>query len=141
MIQDENALSNKFDHSASSVIDKSLLKMKNCTKSRILKIIFCLLLLSLAIVFGYLSITYFTRPTYSVYESMFRQKLDHFDESNNETFQQQYFYHNSYWGGPGYPVFLKLGGEGDTTYGDIYSAWCQQYAKEFEALCITLEHR
>ena len=76
----------------------------------------------------------------------FDQKKDHFDANNAETFKQQYFVDDQFWGGPGtdgpgYPVFLYMGGEGDETERTFEFSWCAEYAQQFQALCISLEHR
>ena len=71
----------------------------------------------------------------------FDQKTDHFDADNAETFKQQYFVDYQFWRGPGYPVFLYMGGEGDETERTFEFSWCAEYAKEFQALCLSLEHR
>lgn len=39
------------------------------------------------------------------------QKVDHFDESNTDTFKQKYFTYDKFWKGPGHPIFFILGGE------------------------------
>ena len=38
-------------------------------------------------------------------------KVDNFDESNTDTYQQRFYVNDIYWQGTG-PVFLYIGGEG-----------------------------
>ena len=38
-------------------------------------------------------------------------KVDNFDESNTDTYQQRFYVNDVYWQGKG-PVFLYIGGEG-----------------------------
>ena len=73
--------------------------------------------------------------------SYFEQKIDHFDSNNLRTFYQQYFTDASNWRGPGDPVFLYMGGEADLTENAFYFSWCAEYAPQFNALCLALEHR
>ena len=137
---EEEALSNKFDQSSLESVKNK--KMKNCTKSKILKIVFVSVFILAVIAFVCVSTLHFSHPGSNVFESRFKQKLDHFDVSNKETFEQLFFYDNSHWGGPGYPTFLNLGGEGPVSHHEFkYRAWCEEYAREFKALCFILEHR
>ena len=82
-----------------------------------------------------------SNTSYPIIETYVEQKQDHFNDDNNQTWKQQYFVDTSKWGGPGYPVFLLLGGEWDITYHDFYKPWCHNYAFEFKAICFILEHR
>lgn len=72
----------------------------------------------------------------------FTQKLDHFDSQNSQTWQQRYLVNATFFQGGNAPVFLVLGGEGlmSTHYvsGHFIS---NQYAQEFGALIVALEHR
>jgi len=78
----------------------------------------------------------------SVKELWFTQRITHFDESNQRTWQQRYFVNDAYWNkDPLAPVFLMVGGEGAissqwVTYFKFVS-WAQQY----DALVVCLEHR
>ena len=72
----------------------------------------------------------------------FTQKVDHFDINNLERYQQQYFVDSSNWRGPGQgPVFLYMGGESDLNERTFEFSWCAEYAPEYGALCLALEHR
>lgn len=71
----------------------------------------------------------------------FTQRLDHFDDSNIRTWQQRYFYNDSFHLKPDGPVFLMIGGEGEAnpiwlTVGDM-----MKNAKVFGAFALLLEHR
>ncbi|KAG5677970.1 hypothetical protein PVAND_007682 [Polypedilum vanderplanki] len=70
----------------------------------------------------------------------FTQKLDHFDPTNNKTWQQRYNVNRQFFKHNG-PVFLMIGGEGE-----MRPKWIQKgawivYAQKFGALCFQLEHR
>ena len=67
--------------------------------------------------------------------------MDHFDANNDQTWEQQYYVDTSKWTGPGGPVFLYMGGEGDLGERTFTFSWCAEYAAEFGALCLGLEHR
>ena len=70
------------------------------------------------------------------------QKLDHFSDSDNRTWQQRYFVNDSLWEPSSGPVFLMLGGEGPAD-----PAWLatdtdiMRNAAKFKAMVIMLEHR
>lgn len=71
----------------------------------------------------------------------FNQRLDHFDDSNTNTWQQRYFYNDSHYVNSGGPVFLMIGGEGEAnpiwlTVGDM-----MKNAQVFGAFTFLLEHR
>lgn len=73
-------------------------------------------------------------------DEWYTQKLDHFDPTNNKTWQQRYQVNNSFYK-PGGPVFLMIGGEGEISANwMVQGAWIG-YAKEHGALCYQLEHR
>ena len=76
-----------------------------------------------------------------VTEEYLFQFVDHFDVMNNETWEQQYFVDEKHWKGPGYSVFLLLGGEWNAKTFAFQDSWCSEYAREFNALCLYLEHR
>jgi len=72
----------------------------------------------------------------------FTQTVDHYDPLNNATFQQQYYVNDTYWSGPGGPIFLLLGGEGPIGPDDVLSHFVlPTYAQKFGALIISVEHR
>lgn len=70
----------------------------------------------------------------------FTQRLNHFDEQDQTTWTQRYAINPQYWNGTG-PIFFMINGEGPM---DIVSVIGYQYvtwAKEFNALLVSLEHR
>jgi len=70
----------------------------------------------------------------------FTQKLTHFDGQDQRTWAQRYVINGTFWNGKG-PVFFMINGEGPL---DALSVVAYQYciwAKEFNALMISLEHR
>ncbi|KAE9550921.1 hypothetical protein FO519_005857 [Halicephalobus sp. NKZ332] len=72
----------------------------------------------------------------------FTQKIDHFDNGNTATFQQQYW-HSDKFAKPNGPQFLMLGGEGPASYYDVvYESYPHiQWASQVGAGLWTLEHR
>ncbi|XP_066273343.1 putative serine protease F56F10.1 [Branchiostoma lanceolatum] len=68
------------------------------------------------------------------------QRLDHYNDADLRTWQQRYFVNDTFFK-PGGPVFLMIGGEGTADpIWMVTGAWIE-YAKEFHALCVMLEHR
>ncbi|XP_050530554.1 putative serine protease K12H4.7 [Daktulosphaira vitifoliae] len=73
-------------------------------------------------------------------DEWFEQKLDHFNPIDNRTWKQRYQINTEYYKEGG-PIFLMIGGEGEiSALWMTNGAWIN-YAKEFNALCIQLEHR
>lgn len=71
----------------------------------------------------------------------YAQKVDHFDHSNAKTFQQKYYVNDTFWDKKG-PVFVNLGGEGPLTIHFVNGHFIlNQWAKEFNALVVAVEHR
>lgn len=71
----------------------------------------------------------------------FTQRLDHFDDSNTKTWQQRFFYNDTFHTKPDGPVFVMIGGEGTAnpiwlTVGDM-----MKNAEDFGAFTFLLEHR
>lgn len=70
------------------------------------------------------------------------QKLDHFSETDNRTWEQRFFVNDTLWDRGSGPVFLMLGGEGPAD-----PAWLatdtdiMRNAAKFNAIVISLEHR
>lgn len=71
----------------------------------------------------------------------FTQRLDHFDDSNTNTWQQRYFCNDSFYTKEGGPVFLMIGGEGAASPVWMVKGMWMEYAVEFGALTFMLEHR
>uniref|UniRef100_A0A914VBW8 Uncharacterized protein n=1 Tax=Plectus sambesii TaxID=2011161 RepID=A0A914VBW8_9BILA len=76
------------------------------------------------------------------YQYQFRQILDHFDDMNNQTWLQQYWYNPSYYQ-PGGPIFLMLGGESPAGLKWVTeeSLTFMVLAKKYNAAVFQLEHR
>ncbi|GAM18064.1 hypothetical protein SAMD00019534_012390 [Acytostelium subglobosum LB1] len=70
----------------------------------------------------------------------FTQRLDHFNQANQGTFQQRYVINDQYWDGTG-PVFMMINGEGPMDLGTVTGMKFVQWAETFKALIISLEHR
>lgn len=72
----------------------------------------------------------------------FDQKLDHFDESNDETWKQRYFSNDEYSKNNGIN-FLNIGGEGEESGRRIsYATYPMvQWGKALGAKLWNLEHR
>lgn len=65
-------------------------------------------------------------------------KLDHFSNTNNETFSQRYYVDDQYWNGNG-PIFFEIGGEGTLT--GAPAGFIGALAQQYNALILALEHR
>ena len=71
----------------------------------------------------------------------YTQQLDHFDRSNQDTWQQRYFVNDSLWQGQG-PVFFLVGWEGGMQASYVAGAWAiNAFAEQYSALIVCLEHR
>jgi len=73
-------------------------------------------------------------------ELWFTQQLDHFNQQNQQTWQQRYLEWDAVWDGKG-PIFFYTGNEVDIT--SIYdnSGFVMEAAAEFKALVVFGEHR
>lgn len=69
-----------------------------------------------------------------------QQRVDHVDPSNNETWKQRYFEYGRFFGGPGHPIFVIIGGE-DNIAGLVYPFVWNNLARSFGAHTCRLEHR
>lgn len=82
-------------------------------------------------------------PTSSRFASVPRYYTDQLiDHSNPEagTFSQKYYDQIQYFGGPGYPIFLILGGE-DPLESILYPFVSEVLAQKYSAYTMTVEHR
>ncbi|KAJ4455439.1 putative Thymus-specific serine protease [Paratrimastix pyriformis] len=71
-----------------------------------------------------------------------QQKLNHFDLSDSRTWSQKYYVNDSFWGGPGSPIFLMLGGEGPVNPNCVGGRFVfADWAQKFKAMAICVEHR
>jgi hypothetical protein len=76
-----------------------------------------------------------------IVNSWFTQKLDHFDPTNSNTWQQRFYVNDRFWTDRNGPIFLMIGGEGEaTSTWMLKGAWIK-YAEQFGALCFMVEHR
>ncbi|RZF35177.1 hypothetical protein LSTR_LSTR012382 [Laodelphax striatellus] len=76
----------------------------------------------------------------------FNQKLDHFDQSNNKTWKQRYYYNDDYYKvqRPAYdqlPMFLMIGGEAGIQGGWVNGGFWWEVGRDYRALFIYVEHR
>jgi len=70
----------------------------------------------------------------------FTQRLNHFDEQDQRTWQQRYLVNNQYWDGSG-PIFFLVNGEGPMDPAAVVAYQYVVFAQQFKALIVTLEHR
>jgi hypothetical protein len=74
----------------------------------------------------------------------FNQIVDHFDtgsEYEDMTWSHRYYQSTEYYGGPGHPIFVIVGGEGALDFGMLYPFVTQVLAKQFQAAVLQIEHR
>lgn len=68
------------------------------------------------------------------------QTVDHFDDSNDATFDQKYLLFEKFWKGPGHPILFILGGEEPLE--DLITPFVYYYmAKDLGAISFGVEHR
>lgn len=68
------------------------------------------------------------------------QLVDHFDPDNKKTWTQKYYKSDKYWGGPGHPIFLVVGGEGPATR-LLYPFINEMLGKKFKSFVLQPELR
>ncbi|XP_037068422.1 LOW QUALITY PROTEIN: putative serine protease K12H4.7 [Pollicipes pollicipes] len=73
-------------------------------------------------------------------DQWYTQRLDHFQPTDQRTWQQRYYTNDSFYK-PGGPVFLMIGGEGPASPVWMVTGQWIEYAKQYNALCFQLEHR
>ena len=88
------------------------------------------------LLFSLLALCQVTPPT----AQYFAQYVDHFNAQDNRVFQQKYYVNDVYFQ-PGGPIFFQLGGESPIDGTELTSWQMSVYARQFNALQITLEHR
>ena len=71
----------------------------------------------------------------------FQQTVDHYNESNTDTWAHRYYKQAKYFGGPGSPIILVFGGEGGNDDGMFYPFVNHHLASTFHALVLHPEHR
>jgi len=73
-------------------------------------------------------------------DQWFTQPLDHFDPADLRHWKQRYFVNDTFYKAGG-PVFLMIGGEGRADPIWMLMGQWIEYAKQYNALCLQLEHR
>lgn len=71
----------------------------------------------------------------------FTQRLNHFDDSNTKTWQQRFFYNDTFHKKPDGPVFVMIGGEGEANPIWLVVGNMMKNAEKFGAFTFLLEHR
>ncbi|KAM9970618.1 hypothetical protein ACTFIR_002480 [Dictyostelium discoideum] len=79
-------------------------------------------------------------PVFSNESLIFEQKVDHYDYFNNNTFKQRYIVVDDYFTGDG-PIFFYLAGEAPMGFFGFQEVQVVNWAQDFGALFIVLEHR
>jgi hypothetical protein len=69
-----------------------------------------------------------------------QQLIDHDHPDTSGTFRQRYYENLKHWKGPGYPIFLILGGEGPLER-ILYPFVSEVLAERFDAATFNPEHR
>lgn len=68
------------------------------------------------------------------------QQVDNFDKHNHQTYFQRYFHQEKFFGGPGSPIIMVMGGEGPA-FGLFYPFVHDRIAEEYNAYVVLPEHR
>lgn len=68
------------------------------------------------------------------------QSVDHFDADNTDTWPHRYYTSQKFWGGPGNPIFVIMGGEG-AVQNILYPFVSEVLAKEHSGFVLQTEHR
>eukprot|EP00727_Mastigamoeba_balamuthi_P010964 m51a1_g6490 hypothetical protein (433) ;mRNA; r:161311-163007 len=72
----------------------------------------------------------------------FEQRLDQFDPANPRTIKLRYLVNETFWGGPGFPVFVWLGGESAMSPWELSGYYViNEYAQRYRGLMVAIEHR
>ena len=79
-------------------------------------------------------------------KKLFGQQLDHYNylvdvENNVQQWGQRYSVQDDWYGGAGSPIFLFLGGEANMDFFCFQTVAIREWAKQFKALYVVLEHR
>lgn len=73
-------------------------------------------------------------------ELWFTQQLDHFNSTDNRTWQQRYYVNDQFWKQDG-PVFIFIAGEGTANPIWMVEGQWITYAQTYGAICVMVEHR
>lgn len=71
---------------------------------------------------------------------VFKNKVDHFDPLNTDTYSQRFAVDDSHWS-PGGPIFIFLSGEAPMEFFEFQEVSAVNWAYHFGAMYISLEHR
>ncbi|XP_041970240.1 putative serine protease K12H4.7 [Aricia agestis] len=80
-------------------------------------------------------------PARTVYESYVTMPVDHFDPQNTDTYQMRYMFNPEFWGGPGSPIFIMVGGEWNIAPGWLQAGNMYLMAEENSGYQVYTEHR
>ena len=80
-----------------------------------------------------------TLPKYDT--RWYNATLDHFNFANTQTFPLRYLINEDSFGGPGSPIFLYTGNEGDIEWFAVNTGFIWETAPEFKATVLFVEHR
>lgn len=73
-------------------------------------------------------------------DQYYEQRLDHYNEALLKTWKQRYWVNEEFFDGTG-PVFIMIGGEGEENPIWMKNGQWINFAKQYKALCVMLEHR
>ena len=74
-------------------------------------------------------------------ENYFTQKIDHFDPSDNRTYQQRYFVNSTFSKNNSKNLILFIGGESELTPTSIVKSSVRKLAETTGSTIVGLEHR
>ncbi|KAL0882416.1 hypothetical protein ABMA27_000899 [Loxostege sticticalis] len=77
----------------------------------------------------------------NVVQEWITMPIDHFDPQNTDTYQMRFMYNGEFFGGPGSPVFIMIGGEWDIAPGWLRAGNMYAMAQENRGFQIYTEHR
>ena len=78
--------------------------------------------------------------SYSSTETWFTQKIDHFSDQDNTTFQQRYFLNKEHFKNNG-PLLVSCGYEGEVNSYIVDSSAMSEYAQSLNGITLAIEHR
>ncbi|XP_050664411.1 putative serine protease K12H4.7 [Leptidea sinapis] len=67
--------------------------------------------------------------------------IDHFDPQNTDTYQMRFMFNDEFFGGPGSPIFILVGGEWDIVEGWLQAGNMFELARENQGYQFYTEHR
>ncbi|CAH1768207.1 8280_t:CDS:1, partial [Entrophospora sp. SA101] len=80
-----------------------------------------------------------TTPTFPT-QYYYDQKLDHFNDTNTETFKQTYYFNSSFYKAGG-PIFIHTAGEARAQPIYVFSTGISELVASLNGLLVTIEHR